>query len=130
MGIQKVQNQIFKCNVCGNLIEILHGATGILFCCGEAMDLLDSNTIDASVDKHKPILISNGENSIVKIGTVPHPMEPDHFIEWVEIINKSYLNRKFLNAGMLPEAEFYVHKQIGMKVRAYCNKHGLWESDY
>ena len=124
----KVKNQIYKCAICGNTVEIVHGAVGTLVCCGKEMDLLKENTVDASAEKHKPVLVEKGPASKVMIGSVPHPMEPKHYIEWIEIINGDYVNRKYLKAGDKPEADFYVHKQPGLIVRGYCNLHGLWQA--
>lgn len=124
----KEKKQIYKCSVCGNIIEIVHGGVGTLVCCDENMDFLKENTVDASVEKHKPVLKEEGIYTKVIVGSVPHPMEPNHYIEWIEIINGDYINRKYLKPGDKPEADFYVHKQLGLIVRAYCNIHGLWQS--
>lgn len=121
--------QIYKCEVCGNIIEIMHGAiVGSLVCCSKPMNSQKENTVDASREKHVPVLEDNGINIKVKVGTTPHPMGKDHYIEWIEVINKEHVNRKYLKPGDKPEAEFYVHKQPGLILREYCNKHGLWKA--
>lgn len=123
--------EIYKC--CGGmLVEILHGdccevACRDMTCCGEPMVLQKANTVDAAKEKHVPVLEEYGSGVLVKVGSAPHPMTAEHHIEWVEIINGDYVNRKYLNPGEAPEAAFYVEKQPGLAVRAYCNLHGLWE---
>ncbi len=119
--------QVYKCEHCGLVIEVLsQGVTP--HCCGEKMVLQDENSIDASKEKHIPVLHDMGLTTKISIGSVEHPMQEDHYIEWVEVINGEYVNRKFLKPGDKPVAEFYVHSQPGIIVRAYCNKHGLWKA--
>ncbi len=122
------QLQVFKCNHCGLVVEVMaEGASP--FCCGEAMQLLKENTVDASKEKHVPVLEAQRDGILVKVGSMPHPMEPDHYIEWIEVINGNYVNRYHLKPGDLPQAAFYVPAQPGLVVRAYCNKHGLWKNN-
>ncbi len=128
MATKKNREEIFKCNVCGNIIEVLHGSVGSLYCCNQEMVLVKENTTEASTEKHIPVLIDEGTHVKVQVGSVPHPMDVDHFIEWVEILNGDYVNRMYLKPGFRPEAAFYVHKQPGIIIRAYCNKHGLWKA--
>ncbi len=107
----------------------MHGViVGSLVCCSKPMDLQKENTVDASREKHVPVLEGSGIDIKVKVGTTPHPMEKDHYIEWIEVINKEYVNRKYLKPGDKPEAEFYVYKQPGLILREYCNLHGLWKA--
>lgn len=120
--------QIYKCKTCGNIVEIMHGALGELVCCGNPMEFQKENTVDASKEKHVPVLEENGITIKVKVGAAPHPMTPEHHIEWIEVINKDYVNRKYLKPGDKPEADFYVHKQPGLILREYCNLHGLWKA--
>jgi len=120
-------NQIYKCSVCGNIVEVVHAGAGELVCCGQPMELLKENTTDAAQEKHVPI-IEKTENGIkVTVGEVPHPMESEHFIEWIEILadNKAY--RKYLKPGDAPEAEFCI-KASEITAREYCNLHGLWKA--
>jgi len=121
------QGQIYKCNVCGNIVEVLHAGAGQLVCCGQPMQLLEENTVDAAEEKHVPV-IEKMENGVkVKVGEVPHPMEEDHHIEWIEIIADGRSYRKFLKPGDVPEAEFEISAGE-ITAREYCNLHGLWSS--
>jgi superoxide reductase len=124
-------NQIWKCEVCGNIIEIVHAGADALVCCNQPMKLIGENTEDAAQEKHVPIIESRDENkSLVKVGSVPHPMDDDHYIEWIEIDNteKQKTCRKDLKPGEKPEAKF-CSKPENAKARAYCNLHGLWKSE-
>ncbi len=119
--------EIYKCNVCGNIVEVVHGGAGKLVCCNQEMVLVTENTVDASKEKHVPMVekVKNGYK--VTVGSVEHPMEEKHYIEWIELITddgKSY--RKFLNPGEKPSAFFSVENEV-VSVREYCNLHGLWK---
>ena len=120
-------SDIFKCNVCGHMIEVIHAGSGDLVCCGEKMEKLEEKTADSSTEKHVPVVEKTDKGVKVKVGSVPHPMEEKHFIEWVQVVigGKSY--REFLKPGMPPEAEFCVEGEVTM-AREYCNVHGLWEA--
>jgi len=121
------RGQIYKCGTCGNMVEVLKGAGPELVCCGKPMQLLQENTVDASKEKHVPV-IEKTENGVkVKVGSVAHPMEESHFIEWIEIIAGGIVQRKYLNPGDAPEAEFCV-KAEKIVAREHCNLHGLWKS--
>ena len=120
--------QIYKCNVCGNIVEVLHEGGGKLVCCGEPMELLMEKTEDVGQEKHVPVIEKTETGIRVKVGSIPHPMEEDHYIEWIEIIvdGKSY--REFLKPGDQPEAEFNIDREAEeIKAREYCNIHGLWK---
>ena len=119
--------QIYKCNVCGNIVEVLHAGVGELVCCGQPMELLKEKTEDIGLEKHVPVVEKTEKGIKVKIGSVPHPMEEKHYIEWVEIITDGGVYRKFLKPGDKPEAEFEI-KAEKIKAREYCNIHGLWKS--
>jgi superoxide reductase len=123
-----VQKEIYKCNICGNIVEVLHAGAGELVCCGQPMELLKEQTEDPEIgEKHVPI-IEKTENGIkVKVGSVPHPMEDKHYIEWIEIIADGKVYRKFLKPEDAPEAEFEI-KAENIIAREYCNLHGLWKS--
>ena len=128
--MDQLRRPIYKCALCGNVVELLISGAGELSCCGQPMKMLMPNTDDSGAkEKHIPIIreASDG-SSIVEVGSLPHPMTEEHYIEWIEIINGSYINRKYLNPSDLPKAEFYLHKKPGVYLRAYCNKHGLWEN--
>lgn len=119
--------QIYKCEICGNIIEVLHAGAGTLVCCGQPMKVLSENTTDASLEKHVPVVEKNGSTVVVKIGSVPHPMEEKHYIEWVQVVTEKGAFRKFLNPGDAPEATFEVKEDV-VKVREYCNLHSLWSN--
>jgi superoxide reductase len=118
--------EVYKCEICGNIVEVLHGGDGELVCCGQPMTLQKENTVDAAKEKHVPV-VENAPGGIkVKIGAVPHPMEEKHYIEWVEIISEGKAYRQFLKPGETPEAVFT--GQGGQVIaREYCNIHGLWK---
>ena len=119
--------EVYKCDLCGNIIEVLHGGAGELVCCGQPMNLLAENTVDAAKEKHVPVVEKTPDGVKVKVGSVAHPMEAKHYIEWVEIIvgGKSY--RQFLNPGEAPEATFKVDAE-DVTAREYCNLHGHWKA--
>lgn len=118
--------EVYKCEVCGNIVEVLHGGDGELVCCGQPMSRLVENTVDAAKEKHVPVVERIEGGVKVKVGDVAHPMEEKHYIEWVEIIADGKAYRQFLNPGEAPEATFNVEAgQI--TAREYCNLHGLWK---
>jgi len=118
--------QIYKCEVCGNIVEMVHGGVGALVCCNEPMKLYEENTVDAAKEKHVPVKKVAGGIVKVKVGDVPHPMEDKHYIEWIEVISGDKAYMQFLNPGDAPEAEFAIDGDV--TVREYCNLHGLWKS--
>ena len=121
------QLQVYKCNVCGNIVEVLHPGAPSLVCCGQPMVLLDENTTDAAKEKHVPVIEKITGGIKVTVGSVPHPMEDKHYIEWIEVItgNKSYT--QFLKPGQKPEAVFMI-EESGITAREYCNLHGHWKA--
>lgn len=120
-------NEVYKCNICGNIVEVVHASSGTLVCCGQPMELLKPNTIDASQEKHVPVIEKTAKGVKVKVGSAPHPMTEDHYIEWIEILadGKTYIQH--LKPGQKPEAEFCISAK-NITARAYCNLHGLWSS--
>ena len=118
--------QIYKCAVCGNIVEVLHGGAGELVCCGQPMGLLDEKTADATTEKHVPVIEKVDGGYKVKVGSVPHPMEAKHYIEWIELLADGRAYRQFLEPGMPPEAIFNVEAD-SVSAREYCNVHGLWK---
>ncbi len=120
--------EIYKCDICGNIVEVLHGGTGELVCCGEPMKLLKENTTDASKEKHVPVVEKIEGGYRVKVGSAPHPMEEKHWIEWIQLVADGEAYRKFLKPGDEPEAVFYV-KASRVLAREYCNIHGLWKGE-
>jgi len=119
--------EIYKCEVCGNIVEVMHGGGGTLVCCGEEMKHFAENTVDAAKEKHVPVIEKTAGGYKVKIGSVPHPMEESHYIEWIELIAGDKVYRQFLNPGDAPEAVFAIDADE-VSAREYCNLHGLWRS--
>jgi superoxide reductase len=119
--------QVYKCNICGNIVEVLHSGVGQLVCCGQPMELLTEKSVDVGLEKHVPVIEKVGNKVKVKVGSVPHPMEQKHWIEWIEVIADGRVYRKFLNPGEKPEAEFEITAEK-LEAREYCNIHGLWKS--
>ena len=119
--------EIYKCEKCGNIVEVLHAGVGELVCCGEPMKLFKENTVDAAKEKHVPVVEKTSDGFSVKVGSVAHPMEEAHYIEWVEIIADGEAYRQFLNPGESPEAAFKIDADK-VTAREYCNIHGLWKA--
>lgn len=123
-----LKNQVYKCNVCGNIVEVLHAGGGELVCCGQKMELLNEKTKEnEGKEKHAPIVEKTESGVKVKVGSLPHPMEEKHYIEWIELVAGGASYKKFLKPGHEPQAEF-CFKANEITVRAYCNIHGLWKT--
>ncbi|MDR1384933.1 MAG: desulfoferrodoxin [Planctomycetaceae bacterium] len=118
-------SEVYICKHCGNVIELLADGGGKLVCCGEPMVLQKENTTDAAKEKHIPVVTVDKNKLIVQVGSVAHPMIPEHFIGWIEVLEGDQLKRATLKPGNEPKAEFYT-KGEQYTVRAYCNLHGLW----
>jgi len=119
--------EIYKCDICGNIVEMLHEGDGELVCCGAPMKVFQENTVDAAKEKHIPIIEPIAGGFKVNVGSVDHPMEEKHFIEWIEILTddgKAY--RQFLQPGTKPQATFKIDSSK-ITAREYCNLHGLWK---
>jgi superoxide reductase len=119
--------EIYKCTVCGNIVEVLHGGDGELVCCGQPMENLIAKTADQGKEKHVPVIEKISGGYKVKVGSIPHPMEEKHYIEWIELLADGAAYRKFLNPGDAPEAVFNL-KANTVTAREHCNIHGLWRS--
>ncbi len=119
--------QIYKCEICGNIVEVVHSGAGKLVCCGEEMRLLEERTSGEGEEKHVPVIEKIGEGIKVKVGRAEHVMEENHYIEWIEVIAEGKVYRKFLDPGNKPEAEFKISAE-NIEAREYCNIHGLWKS--
>ena len=120
--------EVYKCDSCGNIVEMAHGGVGSMICCGKPMRLLKENIVDASLEKHVPVVEETKEGILVKVGSVAHPMEKEHFIEWIELIKDGKsVCRKYLQPGDAPEAAFPTDAK-GALVREYCSLHGLWKA--
>lgn len=120
-------NAMYKCNQCGNVVEGIYEGDGELVCCGEPMVELKENSVDAAQEKHVPVIEEDGEGVVVKVGSVAHPMDEDHYISTIEVICKcGLILRRNLKPGEAPEAKFPVKREDVEMAREYCNKHGLW----
>lgn len=119
--------EVYKCDLCGNIVEVLNGGAGELVCCGQPMTQLVENTVDAAKEKHVPVMEKIDGGVKVTVGSVAHPMEEKHYIQWIEIIADGIAYRKFLNPGDTPEATFTVDA-ANISAREYCNLHGLWKA--
>ena len=120
--------QIYKCELCGNIVEVLHEGAGELICCGQAMKVFEENTTDAAQEKHVPVIEIADNEVRIRVGSVPHPMEEKHYIEWIELIADGKAYRQFLKPGDEPRAVFHVEASQ-ISAREYCNLHGLWKAD-
>lgn len=121
------KRQVYRCPICGNVVEVVHNGAGELVCCGQPMILQKENTVDASLEKHVPVITKTEKGYLVRVGSEPHPMMAEHFIEWVELIVDGKVIRQELNSEEDPQAEFCVQGEV-VEARAYCNLHGLWSS--
>jgi len=117
---------VFKCNVCGNMVEVLHEGEGTLVCCDQPMQLMVENTVDAAKEKHVPVIEKVAGGYLVKVGSVEHPMIPAHYIEWIELAADGKTYRQFLKPGEKPEALFKTDAE-NVYAREYCNLHGVWK---
>jgi superoxide reductase len=123
------KGKIYKCEICGNIVEVLEEGAGTLVCCGQNMTELSEKTEDQGQEKHVPIIEINGNKAKVKVGSIPHPMEETHYIQFIQLLIDENIYTKYLKPGQLPEAEFEIptnYKEIS--AREYCNIHGLWKS--
>jgi len=118
--------EIYKCETCGNIVEVIHGGIGKLVCCEIPMSRLEAKTADAATEKHVPVIEKTDGGYKVKVGSVPHPMTPEHYIEWIELLADGKAYRQFLEPGAEPEAVFAVEADT-VSAREYCNVHGLWK---
>ena len=119
--------EVYKCELCGNIVEVLHAGAGQLVCCGQPMRLMSENTVDAAREKHVPVIEKADGGYLVKVGSVPHPMEEKHYIEWIELLADGKVYRQFLAPGQATEAFFPVLADQ-VTAREYCNLHGLWKA--
>lgn len=120
--------QVYKCAACGNIVEVLTGGSGGMVCCNRPMENLAARTADQGKEKHVPVITKLNGGTQVKIGSIPHPMEEKHYIEWIEIISDGKAYRQFLRPGRPPEAVFNLTAE-NVKVREFCNIHGMWEAN-
>ena len=127
MGVGKV-GEVYKCSVCGNIVEVLFVGGGELVCCGKPMELQEEKTADSATEKHVPVIEKTEGGILVKVGSVPHPMEGEHYIELIQLIKEDgVVIGKRLKPGDKPEAEFCCLAEVeGLKARIFCNLHGAW----
>ncbi|WDP88475.1 MAG: desulfoferrodoxin [Desulfobacter sp.] len=120
---------IYKCEKCGNIVQVLHGEKPPVMCCGQSMTKLESNTVDAAQEKHVPVVEKIDDGYLVKVGSVDHPMMPEHYIQWIELVTAegTLIQRKFLAPSDEPKAIFKTDAEK-VVAREYCNLHGLWKS--
>ncbi|MDD4785224.1 MAG: desulfoferrodoxin [Candidatus Shapirobacteria bacterium] len=121
-------NQIYRCPICGNIVELLHAGNGQLVCCGQPMELLVTKDTDIGFEKHVPVITKTNTETIIEVGSIPHPMEEAHYIEFIEIIADGKVYRQFLKPGDKPIAIFKIQAD-NVQAREYCNVHGLWQSN-
>lgn len=121
------QKEIYKCEVCGNIVEVLHKGVGTLVCCNQDMKLMKEQSKGEYAEKHAPVIKKNEEGVEINIGKLDHPMEEDHYIEWIEISTDKGSSKKFLKPGKKPNVKFPVKKDVN--TRMYCNLHGLWKGE-
>jgi superoxide reductase len=119
--------QVFKCELCGNMVEVVHASGGTLTCCKQPMTLMTENITDAAKEKHVPVVEKVEGGVLVKVGSVAHPMLEAHYIEWIEVHTENKIYRKFLKPGEKPEAFFALEEEV-LYAREYCNLHGLWRA--
>jgi desulfoferrodoxin len=121
-------NDLYKCSICGNVVEIVHPGAPALVCCNKPMEKLDPKTEDTGKEKHVPVIELSGPGIIVKVGSIDHPMEEKHYIKFIEVLTKDQVLRTELVPGQKSAAEFSVNQQDVVTVRSYCNLHGLWRN--
>jgi superoxide reductase len=123
------RNSVYRCAICGNIVEVLHVGGGTLACCGQPMNYLEEHTADTSLEKHVPFIVKTATGYLVKVGEMQdHPMLDAHFIVWIELDTDNGTYRKFLKPGDKPEAEFLTEaSETATGAREYCNLHGLWK---
>ena len=122
------RGQIFRCNTCGNMFELINVGGGTPACCGNEMEILSDAPKDVGAEKHVPIIEKTESGVKVKIGSIPHPMEETHYIAWIEIITDNETQRVFLQPGDAPEAVFKIDDTTNLFAKEYCTVHGLWRS--
>lgn len=123
------EQKFYICKHCGNLVELIHAGGGVLVCCGDPMEELKPNTVDASQEKHVPVITVNGETVKVAIGAVAHPMTEEHYIQWIFLQTEHGGQHYILKPGDAPEATFCLNGDKAVAAFAYCNLHGLWKKE-
>lgn len=119
------KREIYRCSICGNMIEVTNAGVGTLVCCEKPMVRLDGNEADASFEKHVPVVEKMSGGYKVRVGSLSHPMTEGHYIQWIELMTKKKVLRHELTPDDMPEATFLTDEEM-VCARAYCNLHGLW----
>ncbi len=122
------KRQIYKCPHCGSVFELLHAGVGPATCCGETLEPMTEKTADAGFEKHVPVVDVSDGSANIEVGSVPHPMEPDHYIEWIEVSDGTNVYRHFLKPGQDPKASFCLVGNEIKRARELCSVHGLWKA--
>ena len=120
--------EVYICELCGNIIEVIEGTDGTLVCCGVDMVQQKENSTDAAQEKHVPVVTVNGTTATVQVGSVAHPMEEQHYITWIELQQGNRIQRVYLESGDAPQTVFTIETGVPVTVRAYCNLHGFWKA--
>lgn len=122
----------YRCSVCGNIVEVVISGDGELVCCGQPMTLLKANTTDAAQEKHVPFFVKKDEELEIRIGSAPHPMVPEHYIQFIEVVSEDgrYVKRKYLYPNEDPIFVLRGYDIGSLNAKEYCNLHGLWEAKY
>jgi superoxide reductase len=123
--------KFYRCDICGNIVALIKSGDGTLVCCDQEMTLLEANTIDASVEKHVPVVEKEDGKINVTVGSTIHPMTEAHYIEWIALATEDKINLIYLKPDMEPKAEFTYSSEDDQKdftVYEYCNLHGLWKA--
>lgn len=121
------RGEVYKCEKCGSIVEVLHESGGTLICCRDEMKRFEENKVDAATEKHIPVVLKIDGGYKVTVGSVDHPMDDEHYIEWIELVAGNEVYRRYLDPGQTPEATFKTDAADAY-ARAYCNLHGLWKS--
>ena len=122
--------EVYKCNVCGNIVEVLHAGDGELVCCGQPMKLMREGSTDGATEKHVPVIEKWKKGYHIKVGSARHPMEDKHYIEWIELVtDDGQVHRRFLTPADEPEAFFDEVEADKVTAREFCNLHGLWKAE-
>ncbi|MBN2585820.1 MAG: desulfoferrodoxin [Candidatus Fermentibacteraceae bacterium] len=118
--------EIYKCEICGNIVELTHGGAGQLVCCGQPMKQMEAQTAEMATEKHVPVIEKTEAGYRVTVGSTIHPMIDKHYIEWIELVSGEGIHRQYLKPGMDPIVEFRTGDLGEVSAREYCNIHGLW----
>ena len=123
------ESKFFICEHCGNLVEVINDARVPMICCGQKMTKLEAGVVEASHEKHIPVVKVDGNTVVVEIGSVAHPMTAEHSIEWVYLQTEAGGQRKDLKPNDAPAVSFALQGEKPVAVYAYCNLHGLWKTE-